>query len=147
MIKWINGSYAHDLSFGRHRVRKLSTRICVSKGRFGCFLSFHRFTRACRFASNKLWHVNLRVLLFVLQSMVYDQMKKNSQIARSQGAIIKDCRLGNIECSKYQLIFVTRRRFCRSHLFPGWKKTASLFHVSALLLFVLVGRQCFWFIK
>ena len=39
MIKWINGSYAHDLSFGRHRVRKLSTRICVSKGRFGCFLS------------------------------------------------------------------------------------------------------------
>ena len=45
--------------------------------------------------------------------------EKNRPKARLQAAIIKDCRLGNIECSKYQLMFVTRRRFCRSHLFPG----------------------------
>ena len=35
MDQRINGSYAHAFSFGGHRVRKISTGICVSKERFG----------------------------------------------------------------------------------------------------------------
>ena len=34
MIKFINGSYAHGLSCGGNRVRKIPTRISVSSGRF-----------------------------------------------------------------------------------------------------------------
>ena len=124
MIKWINGSYAHGLSFGRHRVRKLSTRICVSKGRFGCFLSlmkivatpFHQSVPICikQIMACKPSGAVVCALKYRLQSN-----EKNHPKARLQAAIIKDCRLGNIECSKYQLMFVTQRTFCQSHLFPG----------------------------
>ena len=66
----------------------------------------HRFTRICRFASIKLWRVNLRVQLFVLQSIVYDQMEEKSS-NRLTATLLKNCRLENIGCSKYQFIFVT----------------------------------------
>ena len=62
-------------------------------------LQWFRFTRVYQFASNKLWRVNLQVLLFVLQNIVYDRIKKNRQIARLTSAIIKDCSLENIKCS------------------------------------------------
>ena len=69
----INGSYAHGLSFGGYRVRQRSTRICVSRERFGEAIFFSSmkkkkpdsFTRVCRFASNKIWRVNRRVHLIV----------------------------------------------------------------------------------
>ena len=42
----------------------------------------------------------------MLQSIVYDQMEEKSP-NRLTAAILKDYRLKNIGCGKYQLIFVT----------------------------------------
>ena len=44
--------------------------------------------------------------LFVLQSIVYDQMEEKSS-NRLTATLLKNCRLESIECSKYQFIFVT----------------------------------------
>ena len=93
-----------------------------------------RFTRVCRFASNKLWRVKTRVLLFVLQSIVYDQLEEK-QSNRLTAAILKDCRLEKLECRKHQLIFVTARRFRRSNFVPGGEKTTLPFHSSTLYVF------------
>ena len=66
-------AYAYGLSFGGYRERQISTRICVSRERFGEAIFFvdekkkqpHCFTRVCWFASNKVWRVDFRVQLFV----------------------------------------------------------------------------------
>ena len=128
MIKWnkhlrsdrTNGSYFLRLSFGEHRVQQISTRICVSRERFGKqFFSPmktqpHRFTRVWRFVSNKLWRVQLRV--------------------------------ENIECNTYQLTFKTGKEVLSKPFLSWLKITASPFHSSALLVFVSVVRQCFRFL-
>ena len=54
-------------------MRQISNRICVNRERFGETIFFvdgkkkqpHGFTRVCRFASNEIWRVNLRMQLFV----------------------------------------------------------------------------------
>ena len=51
----------------------------------------------------------------------------------------------NIECSKYQLIFVAAEEVLSKPFLSWLKKTVSLFHSSALRVFVFVGRQCFLF--
>ena len=59
-----------------------------------------------RFVSNTLWRVNLRVQLFVASK--YRLRSNERKLSnRLTAAILKDFRLENIECSKYQRIFWT----------------------------------------
>ena len=57
------------------------------------------------------------------------------QSNRLTEAILKDCRLEQLECRKHQLIFVTARRFRRSNFVPGGEKTTLPFHSSTLYVF------------
>ena len=64
---------------------------------------------------------------------------------RLTAAILNDYRLKNIECDKYQLIFVTADLgFLEAISFLA-EKTASPSHLSALRVFDSVGRQSFLF--
>ena len=64
---------------------------------------------------------------------------------RLREAVLKDFRLENIECSKYQLIILTAEEvLSKPFLFSAEKKKA--FHSSALRVFVFVGRQRFRFL-
>ena len=150
----VSGSYAHglaiileDIESGKYQLVFASAENVLVKP----FLSLmktktktniktknpDRLTRVCRFASNKLWRVKLRMLLFVLQSIVYDQLEEK-QSNRLTAAILKDYYLENLECRKHQLIFGTAGRFLRSSFVPGWKKkTTLLFHSSTLCVFFL----------
>ena len=66
---------------------------------------------------------------------------------RLRQAVLKDFRLENIECSKYQLIILTAEEvLSKPFLFSAEKKKASPFHSSALRVFVFVGRQRFRFL-
>ena len=67
----------------------------------------HRFTRVFRFASNKLWRVNLRVQLFVTSKYRLRSNGKKKLSNRLMAVILKDFCSENLECSKNQLIFVT----------------------------------------
>ena len=60
---------------------------------------------------------------------------------RLTAAILKDFRLENMECSKYQLIFVTAEEVLSKPILfcLKIKKTVSPFHSSALRVFVFVG--------
>ena len=136
MIDWnkhlhrINGSYLntpHGLSFEGYRVRQILTRICVSSECFGEAIYFVdkkqpvRFTRAFRFASNKIWRVNLRVFVSSKYLLRPNGRKIVKQINSSSA---QGLQFENIECSKYQLIFVTAEQvFSRSFLF--WLKTTT----------------------
>ena len=73
----------------------------------------HRCTRVCRFASTKLWRVDLRVQLFV--------------------AILKDFRSENIEFSKYQLIIDRGRDFVEAVYFLAKKKLPHHLLFNSLL--------------
>ena len=65
---------------------------------------------------------------------------------RLTAAILENCRLENIESSKYQLIFVTAEEVF-SRPFLSWlKKTALLIHSSALgMLFFSAEDGDSWF--
>ena len=95
MIKWnkhlrINGGYAHglamileDIECGKYQIVFASAENVLLKPFFFVNKKRKKHTvspdMVCRFASNKLWRVKLRVLLFVLQSIV-SFGKKNRQI-------------------------------------------------------------------
>ena len=97
MIKWnkhrINGSYAHGLSFGGYRVRQIPTRICVSRERFGTNIIAGKPSST--------------VFCCLKVSFTIKWKKKEKLSNRLTAAILKEFRLENMECSKYQLIFVT----------------------------------------
>ena len=64
-------------------MRQISTRICVSGEHFGKAIFFaherHSNTVLPEYAGlcqNKLWRVKRRVLLFMIQSIVYDHLKE-----------------------------------------------------------------------
>ena len=60
---------------------------------------------------------------------------------RLTAAILKDFRLENMECSKYQLIFVTAEEVLSKPILfcLKIKKTVTPFHSPALRVFVFVG--------
>ena len=136
-------------------MRQISNCICVSRERFGeaIFFSLIKKKRkkhtvspdmVCRFASNKLGRVKLRVLLFVLQSIVSFGKKKPSN--KLTASILKDCRLENIECNKHQLTFVTTEKVSSKPFCSCVKKTTLPFHSSTLHAFFFVGKQCYRFL-
>ena len=67
--------------------------------------------------------------------------KKEKSSNRLTAAILKDFRLENMECCKYQLIFVTAEEVLSKPILfcLKIKKTVSPFHSSALCVFVFVG--------
>ena len=67
--------------------------------------------------------------------------KKEKSSNRLTAAILKDFRLENMECCKYQLIFVTAKEVLSKPILfcLKIKKTVSPFHSSALCVFVFVG--------
>ena len=66
--------------------------------------------------------------------------KKEKLLNRLTVAILKDFRLENMECSKYQLIFVTAEEVSSKPILFCLKKiTVSPFHSLALHVFVFVG--------
>ena len=118
----------------RGGVGQILTRICVSRERLGEAIYFVnnkkqplRFTRVFWFASNKLWRVNPRVQLFVA-SKCRLRLNEKKLSNRLTAALLKDCRLKDIENSKYQLIFATAEEVL-SKPFLSWlkKKTAHRF--------------------
>ena len=153
---WINGGYAHglamileDIECGKYQIVFASAENVLVKPFF--FVNKKKRKKhtvspdmVCRFASNKLWRVKLRVLLFVLQSIVSFGIKKPSN--KLTASILKDCRLENIECNKHQLTFVTTEKVS-SKPFCSWvKKTTLPFHSSTLHAFFFVGKQCYRFL-
>ena len=77
-----------------------------------------------------------------LQNIFYDQMEEKLS-NRLTAALLKDCSLENIECSKYQLIFVTAEWvFSRSFLF--WLKTTT---TKKLPTVSLIGSTCVCFCR
>ena len=81
----------------------------------------------------------------LLSSIIYDQMKEKLS-NRLAAAIVRDFRLENIEWSKFQVIFVTEEEIFSKPFLSCLKKTASLFHSSALHVFFFVGRQSIRFL-
>ena len=81
----------------------------------------------------------------LLSSIIYDQMKEKLS-NRLAAATLRDFRLENIEWSKCQVIFVTEEDVFSKPFLSCLKKTASLFHSSALHVFVFVGRQSIRFL-
>ena len=71
-------------------MRQISTRICVSRERFG----------------EAIFFVDVKTATPFHQSMPVCIMEEKSP-NRLTAAILKDYRLKNIGCGKYQLIFVT----------------------------------------
>ena len=124
MIKWnkhrINGSYAHGLSFGGYRVRKIPTRICVSRERFGTNIIAGKPSSA--------------VFCCLKVSFTIKWKKKEKLSNRLTAAILKEFRLENMECSKYQLIFVTAEEVL-SKPFLFWLNK-KLFHRFTHRLYV-----------
>ena len=93
-----------------------------------------RFTRVFWFASNKLWRVNPRVQLFIA-SKCRLRLNERKLSNRLTAAILKDCRLKNIENSKYQLIFATAEEVL-SKPFLSWlkKKLPTVLLIGATYL-------------
>ena len=58
---------------------------------------------------------------------------------RLKAAILKDFRSENIECSKYQLIFVSAKEVLSKTILFWLKKTVSPFHSSAQRVFAFFG--------
>ena len=131
MIKWnkhrINGGYAHGLSFGGYGVRQIPTRICISRERFETNIIAGEPSSA--------------VLCCFKVSFTTKWKKKEKSSNRLTAAILKDFRLENMECCKYQLIFVTAKEVLSKPILfcLKIKKTVSPFHSSALCVFVFVG--------
>ena len=130
MIKWnkhrINGSYAHGLSFGGYRVRQIPTRICVSRERFGTNIIAGKPSST--------------VFCCLKVSFTIKWKKKEKLSNRLTAAILKEFRLENMECRKYQLIFVTAEEVLSKPIFfSGWTK--NCFTVS------LTGSTCVCFCR
>ena len=89
----------------------------------------HHFTRVCRFVSNKLWWVNLRMHLFFCFKVTF-KWKKNCQIAR----------LRQLYSRKYRVQQISAHICDRGGGFDGWKKTTSRFHLSALRVFFFFSQ-------
>ena len=125
MIKWnkhrINGSYAHGLSFGGYRVRQIPTRICISRERFETNIIAGKPSSA--------------VLCCFKVSFTTKWKKKEKSSNRLTAAILKDFRLENMECCKYQLIFVTAEEVLSKPIL-FCLKIKKLFHLFTHRLYV-----------
>ena len=128
----INGNYAHGLSFGWYRVWKISTGICVSRKRFGETIfgwknktkqKKNSHTVSPEYAGlhqTKLWRVTFECSRLLFPSFVYDKIEGKLS-NRLTAATLKDFRLENVVCSKYQLIFVSAEEVL-SKPFLSWLK-------------------------
>ena len=74
----------------------------------------------------------------LLQSLVYDQMQNKNRQIDKKTAKLKNCRLENMGCCKYQLIFVTADNIF-SKPFHFWLK-------QLLRVIIFVGRKRFRFL-
>ena len=92
----------------------------------------HRFTRVCRFASNKLWWVNLRVQLFVASKyrlrLNGRKIVKSTKGSFTQGFSFEEYGLKQISAH----ICGCGRGFVEAFSFLALKKNGSPFHSSAL---------------
>ena len=80
------------------------------------------------------------VVCYFKVSFTIKWKKKEELSNRLTEAILKDFPLENIECNKYQLIFVIAEEVL-SQPFPFRLKKQLPYHSSALHVFVFVGRQ------
>ena len=71
----------------------------------------------------------------LLQSLVYDQMQNKNRQIDKKTAKLKNCRLENMGCCKYQLIFVTAENIFSKPFLA--ETTASAFHPLALRVIIL----------
>ena len=117
----INGSYAHGLSFGGYRVRQIPTRICISRERFETNIIAGKPSSA--------------VLCCFKVSFTTKWKKKEKSSNRLTAAILKDFRLENMECCKYQLIFVTAKEVLSKPIL-FCLKIKKLFHLFTHRLYV-----------
>ena len=84
-------------------MRQISTRICVSRERFGEAIFFVDVKTATPFHQSMPVCIK-KIMAGKLPSAVVCCFKVSYN--RLTAAILKDYRLKNIECGKYQLIFV-----------------------------------------
>ena len=82
----------------------------------------------------------------LLQSLVYDQMQNKNRQIDKKTAKLKNCRLENMGCCKYQLIFVTAENIFFEAISFLAETAASAFHSLALRVIIFVGRKRFRFL-
>ena len=144
---WINGGYAHglamileDIECGKYQIVFASAENVLVKPFF--FVNKKKRKKhtvspdmVCRFASNKLWRVKLRVLLFVLQSIVSFGKKKPSN--KLTASILKDCRLENRVQQTSANICDHGEGFVEAILFLGEKNDLTISLIDSTCFFSL----------